>query len=80
VGAARVDVVLANNDRVTLRVGDVFLEVGADQTRTDIEVEALSLAPVPTPEILWRRVGWLFENGYGDPDQLPEVAVLRSHA
>ena len=50
-----VEVVLANNDRVTLRVGDVFLKIDADQTRTDVEVEAMSMAPVPTPEILWRR-------------------------
>jgi aminoglycoside phosphotransferase (APT) family kinase protein len=51
----QVDVVLANNDRVTLRVGDVFLKIDADQARTDVEVEAMSMAPVPTPEILWRR-------------------------
>jgi len=51
----RVDVVLANNDRVTLRVGDTFLKVDVDQERSDIEVEAIGLAPVPTPEILWRE-------------------------
>ncbi|MGB0114471.1 MAG: aminoglycoside phosphotransferase family protein, partial [Ilumatobacteraceae bacterium] len=51
----QVDVVLANNDRVTLRVGDTFLKVDADQTRADVEVEALTLAPVPTPKILWRN-------------------------
>lgn len=50
-----VDVVLANNDRVTLRVGDTFLKIDADQTRTDVEVEAITMAPVPTPEILWRK-------------------------
>ena len=49
-----VEVVLANNDRVTLRVGDVFLKVDADQARIDAEVEAMGLAPVPTAEILWR--------------------------
>jgi aminoglycoside phosphotransferase len=49
-----VEVVLANNDRVTLRVGDVFLKVDADQARIDVEVEAMTMAPVPTPEILWR--------------------------
>ncbi|MBV9953249.1 MAG: phosphotransferase [Acidimicrobiia bacterium] len=49
-----VEVVLANNDRVTLRVGEVFLKIDADQTRTDVEVEAMALAPVPTPEVLWR--------------------------
>jgi aminoglycoside phosphotransferase (APT) family kinase protein len=51
----RVEVVLANNDRVTLRVGDVFLKIDADQRRTDVEVEAMALAPVPTPEVLWRQ-------------------------
>ena len=51
----QVEVVLANNDRVTLRVGDMFLKIDADQTRTDVEVEAIAMAPVPTPEILWRK-------------------------
>lgn len=50
-----VEVVLANSDRVTLRVGDVFLKIDADQTRTDVEVEAMAMAPVPTPEVLWRN-------------------------
>lgn len=51
----QVEVVLANNDRVTLRVGDVFLKIDADQGRTDVEVAAMALAPVPTPEVLWRK-------------------------
>ncbi|MFJ9060693.1 phosphotransferase family protein [Streptomyces sp. NPDC102409] len=50
-----VEVVVAHSERATLRVGDVFLKVDADQARTDVEVEAMSLAPVPTPEVLWRR-------------------------
>jgi aminoglycoside phosphotransferase (APT) family kinase protein len=50
----QVEVVLANNDRVTLRVGEVFLKIDADQGRTDVEVAAMTLAPVPTPDILWR--------------------------
>ncbi|WP_206508009.1 phosphotransferase family protein [Streptomyces chrestomyceticus] len=50
-----VKVVVAHSERATLRVGDVFLKVDADQARIDAEVEAMSLAPVPTPEILWRR-------------------------
>ena len=33
----------------------MFLKVDADQTRTDVEVEAMGMAPVPTPEILWRK-------------------------
>lgn len=50
-----VKVVVAHSERATLRVGDVFLKVDADQARIDAEVEAMSLAPVPTPEILWRK-------------------------
>jgi aminoglycoside phosphotransferase (APT) family kinase protein len=50
-----VKVVVAHSERATLRVGDVFLKVDADQARIDVEVEAMSLAPVPTPEILWRK-------------------------
>jgi aminoglycoside phosphotransferase (APT) family kinase protein len=51
----QVEVVLANNDRVTLRVGVMFLKIDADQTRTDVEVEAMAIAPVPTPEVVWRE-------------------------
>ena len=50
-----VKVVVAHNERATLRVGDVFLKIDAGQTRTDVEAEAMAMAPVPTPEILWRR-------------------------
>lgn len=49
----RVEVVLASNDRVTLRVGDVFLKVDADASRRAFEVEAMARVPVPTAEILW---------------------------
>ncbi len=50
-----VEVVVAHHERATLRVGDVFLKVDADQAAADREVEAMSTAPVPTPEVLWRR-------------------------
>ncbi|MGW1223646.1 phosphotransferase family protein [Streptomyces californicus] len=50
-----VEVVVAHAERATLRVGGVILKVDADRARTDAEVEAMSLAPVPTPEILWRK-------------------------
>ncbi|MCM1939506.1 aminoglycoside phosphotransferase family protein [Streptomyces sp. G3] len=50
-----VEVVVAHSERATLRVGDVFLKVDADQARIDVEVEAMSLAPVPTPKVLWRK-------------------------
>jgi len=50
-----VEVVVAHNERATVRVGDVFLKIDSDQTRTDVEVEAMAMAPVPTPKILWRK-------------------------
>src|SRR4051794_31783813 len=49
-----VQVVVAHQERATLRVGAVFLKIDGDQTRTDREVEAMTAAPVPTPEVLWR--------------------------
>jgi aminoglycoside phosphotransferase len=51
----QVEVVVAHQERATLRVGDVFLKIDADQARTDVEVEAMALAPIPTPEVLWRK-------------------------
>ena len=50
-----VEVVVAHNERATLRIGDVFLKIDSDQTRTDVEVAAMAMVPVPTPEILWRK-------------------------
>ncbi|XKK38983.1 phosphotransferase [Nocardiopsis sp. ARC36] len=50
-----IEVVVAHSERATLRAGDVFLKVDADQARIDVEVEAMSLAPVPTPQVLWRK-------------------------
>jgi Ser/Thr protein kinase RdoA (MazF antagonist) len=50
-----VEVVVAHDERATLRVGDLFLKIDADQRRTDIEVEAMAAAPIPTPEVLWRK-------------------------
>ncbi len=54
-GVPDVEVVVAHNERTTLRVGDVFLKVDGDQGRTDVEVAAMALAPIPTPEVLWRK-------------------------
>ena len=51
----RIEVVVAHSERATLRVGDVFLKVDTDQSRTDVEVEAMALAPIPTPGVLWRK-------------------------
>ena len=50
-----VEVLVAHQERATLRVGDVFLKIDGDQKRADIEVEAMALAPVPTPQVLWRQ-------------------------
>lgn len=44
-----VEIVVAHSERATLRVGDVFLKIDADQTRSDVEVEAIATAPIPTP-------------------------------
>lgn len=46
---------MAHQERATLRVGEVFLKIDADQAGTDVEVEAMRLAPVPTAELLWRQ-------------------------
>jgi len=50
-----VELVVAHSERATLRVGEVFLKVDADQTRTDIEVAAMAVAPIPSPQVLWRK-------------------------
>jgi aminoglycoside phosphotransferase len=50
-----VEVIVAHRERATLRVGNVFLKIDPDQTRTDIEVRAMAIAPIPTPEVLWRK-------------------------
>lgn len=50
-----VKVVVAHDERVQTCVDDVFLKIDSDQTLTDIEVETMALAPIPTPEVLWRK-------------------------
>jgi Ser/Thr protein kinase RdoA (MazF antagonist) len=55
VNVEEIEVVVAHNERATLRIGDMFLKIDADQARTDVEVEAMTMAPVPTPHILWRQ-------------------------
>ena len=54
-GVKEVEVVVAHQERATLRVGDVFVKIDADLNRADVEVEAMAMAPVPTPQILWRK-------------------------
>lgn len=55
VGVEEVEVVVAHDERATLRVGEVFLKIDADRTRIEVEVAAMALAPIPTPEILWHN-------------------------
>ena len=50
-----IEVVVAHHECATLRVGEMFLKIDSDQTRTDLEVEAMALAPIPTPEVRWRK-------------------------
>ncbi len=50
-----VEIIVAHQARATLRVGDVFLKVDPDEEGIDAEVEALALAPLPTPKVLWRQ-------------------------
>ena len=50
-----IEVVVAHSERATLRVGDVFLKIDTDRARIDREVEVMARAPIPTPEVLWRK-------------------------
>ena len=54
-GVEEIEVVVAHRECATLRVGDVFLKIDANQTRTDREIAAMALTPVPTPDIVWRK-------------------------
>jgi aminoglycoside phosphotransferase (APT) family kinase protein len=50
-----VEVVVAHSERTTLRVGDTFLKVDADPARLDVEVQAMAMAPIPTPQVRWHN-------------------------
>ncbi|MDG4832039.1 aminoglycoside phosphotransferase family protein [Solwaraspora sp. WMMD1047] len=54
-GVQKVEVVVAHDERVTLRLGDMFLKIDSDPTRIEVEAEAMAMAPIPTPRVLWRR-------------------------
>ncbi|MFC0465629.1 aminoglycoside phosphotransferase family protein [Kineococcus gynurae] len=54
-GVTEVEIVVAHQERATLRVGEVFLKVDADPARTNVEMAAMALAPVPTPRVLWHN-------------------------
>ena len=55
VGMDEVQVIVAHSQRATLRVGEVFLKVDGDPAHAAVEIEAMALAPVPTPAVLWHR-------------------------
>ncbi|MEU4218774.1 phosphotransferase [Actinoplanes sp. NPDC026623] len=50
-----IEVIVAHSARTTLRVGDVFLKIDADQARARVEVEAMAIAPIPTARVLWHQ-------------------------
>lgn len=50
-----VEVVVAHQARATVRVGETFLKIDADQASLDTEVAAIALSPIPTPEVLWQK-------------------------
>jgi len=85
---AQVEVVVAHSERATLRVGDTFLKVDADDTRIDTEVAALSIVPIPTPHVLWRKPNVLALAAVpgtalgrlGQPSQASSTAWIRAGA
>jgi Phosphotransferase enzyme family len=54
-GVAEVEIVVAHSERATLRVGDVFLKIDADQRNTDVEVEWLVTSGVLPPAVVTRN-------------------------
>ncbi|WP_245717252.1 phosphotransferase [Nocardia jejuensis] len=54
-GMEAVEIVVAHHQRATVRVGDTFLKIDSDQARIDAECAAMLAAPIPTPEIMWRK-------------------------
>lgn len=56
IGATQqVEIVVAHAERATLRVGDVFVKIDSDQARLHVEVDAMAMAPIPTPRVLWHE-------------------------
>jgi aminoglycoside phosphotransferase (APT) family kinase protein len=50
-----IDVVVAHSERVTLRVGEVFVKIDSDAARLAREAEVMHRVPVPTPTIRWHN-------------------------
>jgi hypothetical protein len=52
-----VEVVSSHEQRAVVRAGNVFLKVETDTARAAAEREAMTIAPVPTPALLWWHDG-----------------------
>jgi len=50
-----VEIVVSHQERVTMRVGDIYLKVDADDRRLEREIEAMGAVDVPTPSVLWKQ-------------------------
>jgi aminoglycoside phosphotransferase (APT) family kinase protein len=50
-----IEIVVAHRERTTLRVGGAFLKIDSHADRIVREAEAMALAPIPTPGVLWRQ-------------------------
>lgn len=53
--STEIKVVVAHQSRATLRVGNVFLKIDTDRRSAEVEAQAMVLAPVPTPALLWHK-------------------------
>jgi hypothetical protein len=77
VDVEQVEVVVAHHERATLRVGDIFLKIDADQTHTDVDLDVIrawwSLRSL-------RGVRWLVEHGSDPTTPGCEVDVLINQA
>jgi aminoglycoside phosphotransferase (APT) family kinase protein len=66
----------------------VFLKIDTDQARVDVEVEAMTMAPIPTPQVLWRKPPVLALAALpgralgrlGDPSTAPQPAWVAAGA
>ncbi len=83
VDVGEVEVVVAHHECATLRVGDVFLKIDADQTRTDVVAGYGTDVDLDVIHGWWSlrsllAVRWLIEHGFDPSAPGCEVDVLRS--
>ena len=69
-----VEVVVAHRERATLRVGDVFLKIDADQALTDVEVDAMVASDLD------RECEWLVTNGVLPTDMVTRNRLIAEAA